>query len=1615
MGMNPLELLFRIAGDPSPLKQALDQSQADVTAATAQITQTVSQEAAKQVEVVNTTQEAMRRTVAESLRMQGASASQATEIYKQLGLAGEQAAREIGAAFGAAATETGKESVAVNDLDKMVKQLAESAAQAQAKLAAMKANPDLVASIREANQEMRQLSATGTQSLTATRLQAQLLSNELGLRLPRSITALIGQSGVLSQALSAAFPILIAGFFIEEVIKIDHAIAHAAEQVMGYTGEVKKAYEQDVKASEEAVRHFTTVAEGNERIAQTTRELGEIAEQTFTSRYIRGLKQADEETSILWGFLREGVVLYRGLGDSAAKAANEQVIAIERLRAQSEQMISVLEEQTKHEEKMLDLQTKVSGAGKGRVDQIQAELGALEQKRQLQLRIASEEAGIEALSNKAGGDKAAIEKRKADEINAEIELQKKLLEGELEGAKLKVKDAVDYAGQIERQNVLLRERIALESAGDQGAHEQAVLAAQREIDAQDKVLKSAESALAHKKITRAEMAATEKAYADAVVLINQELQNKLYAIDAKQTESFNQAMARMAQKTATIEAHAQQDSSAIIASETTTALATAALERDRQISQATTEEQRVAATQQYSEKRIAILQHEREEIDKTREGAGEQLSREVLVMDERTTAVISHAQAERNAVIQGQADTAIAEAKSEADRKTTLARTEAERLQIVRDYNAQLVAITETESEQLGAAAQSEKVKKIAAASEAAVAGLAIERAGALALEGTEEERKQIIERYAGQIKAIRQKGLVDISAEQEAESAAASQSESTMVRHTATVQSHADAELIAKVTAKQNASLASESIDRERLTALASTQAERVRIIQESNARILDIRAAARAELTKDSEAGSAALAADSARMDVHESAVRAHAEAEKDVVIRASTEAALSQAATDRDKLLELASTESERIRIIQESRAKILAIRAAAKAEMVNDAGAAAPKTTEEPRTTAPVLVSTPATIKSSAPAPVPVPEVAPSDSAKKAAIAEQSDIALAEAKAEEERKAALAANSAERLEIVKNYNAQVLAITQEQVQKTKALEGEHQKVVIASAEAERKAVVDAQTNIALEELTSQTERRLTLSISEEQRLQIIKESNALRAAIIESAAGDEKAVRISAAKDAEVAEANIERDKLLKLAATEAERRQVIEATAAQIKAIRQSEIAEIDKEVDARQKPARAAVANADKIVAAADKELRAEIAKAQEANASEIGKTLIRNEAHIKEIQAKAAERAATIEWAETEAKANHEVMASELELAKSRLDEAKTDPTADAGKIAQLTTLVEEMKRREAAAYALVAQASRAYGLASQSAAQNVTAAMRQEEGETDKAVAKIVESLKKKSEEEERSYESIKMPGSQAILQLGRELAAIKQRDEAVKASVATARTEAAELMADVKNKRDLAAATKDATQQTQLLNQAKKEEKQATDLLAQSDRAEAQARRDANMADAEAVANAASGLLTVLGYKKAAAYVDMVIQTAEGIAQVAAALDPYDPAHAQHAISAATHFMSAAEYGIIAGQASKTSAGANVGGGSGGQAGGSPGPLAAGATGSQTPMQPGLTSIGGMPTTGQPSGTLHVMVVGPSDAAQWMATQLNNLTQRQGGQLVASRAIQPPRAGR
>lgn len=190
---------------------------------------------------------------------------------------------------------------------------------------------------------------------------------------------------------------------------------------------------------------------------------------------------------------------------------------------------------------------------------------------------------------------------------------------------------------------------------------------------------------------------------------------------------------------------------------------------------------------------------------------------------------------------------------------------------------------------------------------------------------------------------------------------------------------------------------------------------------------------------------------------------------------------------------------------------------------------------------------------------------------------------------------------------------------------------------------------------------------------------------------------------------------------------------------------------------------------------------------------------------------------------------------------------------------------------------------------------------------------------------------------------------------------------------------------------------------------------------------------------VQGVAQGVAALIGGRRAQAAVEGAFDTAKAIEFWAQFIGSWGT-DVDAALAATQYTVAAVEMFKIAGSGSTSSAAGGGGGSVGATArassGSGPagaanqpmGPTAAGALPAQTGQGPGITSFGGGGGPALASVSIHndfsnaVIYGGPSGLRELsekiaapMAAALSNYTQRQGGNLVAKSAINPPKAGR
>jgi hypothetical protein len=212
----------------------------NVKAAMGEAATAVQTSAQKMAANVNATQEAMRKTIALSLREQNATAEQAAQVYRQLGLSGEQAAKEIAAAFGEVAPAA---SAATGATDK-------------------------------ASAGTRRLQY----SVTEARHAATGLGEEIGVRLPRHLSTFLARSESIGPILTRAFSVIAVVALAEALHRLIEKLDHAAKSAVGWSEKTRKAYYDAIAANDQLIERTIQYRAELERVAGTGKEgLAQIA------------------------------------------------------------------------------------------------------------------------------------------------------------------------------------------------------------------------------------------------------------------------------------------------------------------------------------------------------------------------------------------------------------------------------------------------------------------------------------------------------------------------------------------------------------------------------------------------------------------------------------------------------------------------------------------------------------------------------------------------------------------------------------------------------------------------------------------------------------------------------------------------------------------------------------------------------------------------------------------------------------------------------------------------------------------------------------------------------------------------------------------------------------------------------------------------------------------------------------------------------------------------------------------------------------------------------------------------------------------------------------------
>ena len=199
------------------------------------------------------------------------------------------------------------------------------------------------AAYAEAVQRARGAGQAVKTSMTDAEENARLLSEMIGVHMPRTITRGLGQMMPMIGTLTTGLMGLWAVSQIEPFLsKLKEAITDLA----GYTDEVRKAEKADIDASTAALIHFKTIAQGTLLIAQTNAALANLAaKQGNWQEVAKAANAVMSDSKSVWlsllGPLTSVIALYRGYKAAVQESSGTESEAAklrERLMEQFDQM-----------------------------------------------------------------------------------------------------------------------------------------------------------------------------------------------------------------------------------------------------------------------------------------------------------------------------------------------------------------------------------------------------------------------------------------------------------------------------------------------------------------------------------------------------------------------------------------------------------------------------------------------------------------------------------------------------------------------------------------------------------------------------------------------------------------------------------------------------------------------------------------------------------------------------------------------------------------------------------------------------------------------------------------------------------------------------------------------------------------------------------------------------------------------------------------------------------------------------------------------------------------------------------------------------------------------------
>ena len=135
-----------------------------------------------------------------------------------------------------------------------------------------------------------------TNGIRQSTAAAIMLEQRMGIHLPRGINTMLARTELIGPALQYAFSAVILVYFAEHIGTIINKIGDAALAIGGFGEEAQRAFQESIKASDEALTHFqgltlqAKIATGWMLIAQTNTALAAIAQAKASDQAANSLE-----------------------------------------------------------------------------------------------------------------------------------------------------------------------------------------------------------------------------------------------------------------------------------------------------------------------------------------------------------------------------------------------------------------------------------------------------------------------------------------------------------------------------------------------------------------------------------------------------------------------------------------------------------------------------------------------------------------------------------------------------------------------------------------------------------------------------------------------------------------------------------------------------------------------------------------------------------------------------------------------------------------------------------------------------------------------------------------------------------------------------------------------------------------------------------------------------------------------------------------------------------------------------------------------------------------------------------------------------------------------------